>query len=526
MRIPAANRFTVLALVVLALVALAAVAWLGKPVTVSAGQQAAVLRTTPASVGMRACPSPGSPGSHGAGVAVLATGGGSGPGQAAVSRLSVSGGAAGPLRRLSQPGVLSLTGVPAAPAASPGSRAPSSPGANRSAVAVARPGGVMVQAAGSMAQGLEAEQTAGGVATARCGSPGTDFWFAVPGQQSARTIELDLMNVDSQAATVDVEVFTDTGPLHAGADTGIVVPAHGLVVQSLAGLVHGSRAIALHVRTSAGRVVAALRESSQRNGGGQWLPPAQSPSRRLVIPGMPGSKGPRVLDLADPGGTDAQVKLSVVSPGGTYHPTGGDAIDIPAGSANRIELTSLSGVVGAVAITSSVPVTAAITIPAGPAGASGAMTAAAPALQEQGVLADVGQRADITTLVLSAPERAARVRLTMGVSGLTSSDRPAASTGSGGEADGGNVAPATSRLVSVRAHRSATVKITAPRGSHWGAGFAVVLTPLPGSGPVYAGQVLASKSGTVLGIMPVASALTRVSLSPVRDSLTTSAPRP
>jgi hypothetical protein len=112
------------------------------------------------------------------------------------------------------------------------------------------------------------------------------------------------------------------------------------------------------------------------------------------------------------------------------------------------------------------------------------------------------------------------------VSGLTSSDRPAASTGSGGDAGGGNVGPATSRLVSVRAHRSATVKITAPRGSHWGAGFAVVLTPLPGSGPVYAGQVLASKSGTVLGIMPVASALTRVSLSPVRDSLTTSAPRP
>ena len=299
MRIPAANRFTVLALVVLALVALAAVAWLSKPVTVSAGQQAAVLRTTPVSVGMRACPSPGSPGSHGAGVAVLATGGGSGPGQAAVSRLSVTGGAAGPLRRLSQPGVLSLTGVPAAPAASPGSHAPSSPGANRSAVAVARPGGVMVQAAGSMAQGLEAEQTAGGVATARCGSPGTDFWFAVPGQQSARTIELDLMNVDSQAATVDVDVFTDTGPLHTGADTGIVVPAHGLVVQSLAGLVHGSRAIALHVRTSAGRVVAALRESSQRNGARAM---AAARAATVPAPGHPGNAGVEGSARARPGG--------------------------------------------------------------------------------------------------------------------------------------------------------------------------------------------------------------------------------
>jgi len=438
---------------------------------------------------------------------VLATGGGSGPGQAAVSRLSVSGGAAGPLRRLSQPGVLSLTGVPAAPAASPGSHAPSSPGANRSAVAVARPGGVMVQAAGSMAQGLEAEQTADGVATARCGSPGTDFWFAVPGQQSAGTIELNLMNVDDQASSVDVDVFTDTGPLHTGADTGITVPAHGLVVQPLSGLVHGSRAIALHVRTSVGRVVAALRESSQRNGTGEWLPPAQPPAQRLVVPGMPGAKGTRVLYLANPGAGDAQVKVSVVSPGGTYQPTGGDAIDVPAGSANRVDLSSLSGVTGAVVLTSSVPVTAAVTLPAGPAGAPGAMTATAPALQEQGVLADVGQRAYTTTLVLSAPRGAARVRLTMGVTGLT--------------AGGGSGA---ARLISVRARHSVTVKIAAARGSHGGSGFAAVLTPLPGSGPVYAGTALARKSGGVLGIMPVASALTWVSLTPVRNSLTTSAP--
>ena len=518
MRIPAANRFTVLALVVLALVALAAVAWLGKPVTVSAGQQATVPRTAPVSVGMRACPSPGSPGSRGAGAGRGGSGRGLRPG-AGHGEQALGDRARGPrpLRRLSQPGALSLIGVPACPRLTRSSHTPSSPGANKAAAAVARPGGVMVAATGSMARGLEAEQTAAGAATARCGSPGTDFWFAVPGQQSAGTIELNLMNVDSQASSVDVDVFTDTGPLHTGADTGITVPAHGLVVQSLAGLVHGSRAIALHVRTSAGRVVAALRESSQRNGAGEWLPPAQPPAQRLVVPGMPGAKGTRVLYLANPGGGDAQVKLSVVSPGGTYEPTGGDAIDVPAGSANRVDLTSLSGVAGAVVLTSSVPVTAAVTLPGGPAGAPGAMTATAPALQEQGVLADVGQRAYTTTLVLSAPRRAARVRLTTGVSGLTAGGGSAASTGGGSGA---------TRLISVRARRSVTVKITAARGSHGGSGFAAVLTPLSGSGPVYAGTALARKSGGVLGIMPVASALTWVSLTPVRNSLMTSAPAP
>jgi hypothetical protein len=50
-----------------------------------------------------------------------------------------------------------------------------------------------------------------------------------------------------------------------------------------------------------------------------------------------------------------------------------------------------------------------------------------------------------------------------------------------------------------------------------------VLTPLPGSGPLYAGGVLA-RGGTVLTIIPVASALTRVWMPSVRDSLSTAAP--
>jgi hypothetical protein len=80
--------------------------------------------------------------------------------------------------------------------------------------------------------------------------------------------------------------------------------------------------------------------------------------------------------------------------------------------------------------------------------------------------------------------------------------------------------------VSIPAKRSVTVRVTAPRGAHWAAGFAVVLTPLSGSGPVYAGRELALKSGGVLGLMPVASALTWVPLPPVRDSLTTAPPGP
>jgi len=499
-KIPAANRFTVFGLVVLALVALAGVAWLSKPVTVSAGQQPAAPRSVPVSVSERACPAPGAPDSRNTGLAVLAAAGHPGAGQAVISRLSATGSAASPLRTLTQPGIQSVAAVPAV-------TSPASAGTTAKSAAVVQPGGVMVQATGAMAQGLAAEQTsAGGVVSASCGSPATDFWFAAPGQQSAGAIQLALMNVDSQASTVSVDIYTDTGPLQTGVDTGISVPAHGLVVQSLAGLVHGSRAVALHVRTSVGRVVAAVQESTRPGDAGQWLPPAQSPSTRLVMPGMPAAKGTRVLYVADSGSSDAQVKLTVVSAGGTYEPTGGGAIAIPAGSANRIDLPSLSGVGGALVLSSTVPVTAAVTLPGAQKGALGAMTAAAPALQEQGVLADVGQHPDTTTLVLSATGRAARVSLRTGVTGLTS---------------GGSSA---TRLASVPARHSVTVTVASARGPPESAGFGLVVTPLPGCGPVYAGRVLAQPGGSVLGILPVASALTSVPLPQVRNSLATTAP--
>ena len=52
--------------------------------------------------------------------------------------------------------------------------------------ATAVSGGVVIQASGALAQGLEAEQTsAGSLPTAACTSPGTNFWFTGPGQRTA-----------------------------------------------------------------------------------------------------------------------------------------------------------------------------------------------------------------------------------------------------------------------------------------------------------------------------------------------------
>jgi hypothetical protein len=521
-RIPAVNRFTLFGLVVLALVALFAVAALSKPVTLPAGQQSQPHSPSVAavSVGARACPEPGAQGSHDTGVAVIAAAH-PGSGHATVSRLSPADTTpAAPLASVSQPGTLSVSNVTAVPSPAPsGATTPSDAttgtgksGTSKSTAAAgdstpaAEPGGVMVQATGSMAQGLEAEQTGtGGTVTAGCASPATDFWFAVPGQQFTSVIQLYLMNTDSQAATVDVDVVTDTGPLQTGVDTGINVPAHGMVMQSLATLVRGSRAIGLHVHASAGQVVAAVSESSHAGQSGQWLPAAQAPADRLVIPAMPGSPGTRQLYVSDPGTADAAVRLSVVAAGGSYEPTGAGAIDIPAGSASMIELPSLTGITGAAVLTSNTPVTASVVVPGGEPDGPGAMAVAALPLQEQGVVADVGERGDDTSLVLSAPGAAAKVRMVTGSSGLTPG-------GSG----------AGSQLITIPKDRTITVKVPSPAAGNQA--FAILLTPLPGSGPVYVGRVLADTSGTVLSVLPVASALTSVPLPSARGSLTATTP--
>ncbi len=385
-----ANKLVIGVLVVLALAAQYGLAWLSHPVAASSGRLLAPPGRASVTAAIRACPLPGSiSGSQVALIAATAAAGQAGQagaGTAVVSRLSAAGSAAAgrSLITRTQPGVLTREKIPLASARSgrlPGGGNPAAGG--KIPVSPAR-GGVIVRATGSMAGALEVEQTGGGgLPTAACGGPGTDFWFVGPGQHAVAGLQLYLMNADSQPADAEVDIFTDSGPLLGTIDTGIAVPAHGLLVQSLAKLVHGSRVVALHVRTSVGRLVAALRQSKTAGTPGAWLPASLPPATSLILPGLPASPGSRELYIAVPGSANAQVKVTAVTAKGSYHPTGGNGIDLPGGSAVAVALPSLGGIAAAIKLTSNVPVTAAIKMPGGPAGAPGVFTAASAPVQEQ-----------------------------------------------------------------------------------------------------------------------------------------------
>jgi hypothetical protein len=500
------SRYVFAALVVLVLAGLYGAAGLRHPAAAASSGATPAVRV-PVSSAVYACAAPGSAGVTAGSLAIAAVPGSASTGSATATRLVPGGSpAAGPvLATTTQPGLLHLVPVKAAPVL-PKSLQAGQPGSSPKITTIAGRGGVVVTASGAMAQGLSVEQTAAGQPTAQCASPSTGSWFVAPGQALAGNVEIYLMNTDNIAADVQVTAITDInkgGPLLDNADNGISVPPHSMIEQSLTSLVGSSKVMALQVSTSVGRVVTAVRESKTSTGPGAWLPPSQAPARNLVIPGLPRTSGTPMLYIAVPAeGTaavTAAVKVTAVTSRGSYQPTGGTNIDLLGGTAYEVPLSSLSGVPGALKLTASAPIVAAVLVPGGAAGTPGVVAASGPQLQEQGVLAGspVGA-AGSADVIVSAPGKAATVRIAVG----TVSAPAAGQAGT---------------VVQVKAGSSVVVAVPAPAGKH-GSPLTVVVTPQPGSGPVYAAWMVRAGGGVRL-IQPVVSALTWVPLPAVHVGL-------
>ena len=434
----------------------------------------------------RACPPVpgGGPGRVAFIAAVPSTGPSGGAGQAELAPLPLAGAALRALNPVSpaQPGALSMLTTPAAQSTS------------KQATTVLQ--GWSVTATGTMAQAMEAEEaTSAGLASVRCGEPGSDIWFVGAGRQGGVTqIQLDLMNVDALPASVDVDVITDAGLAQAGDDTGITVAPQQTVTESLSSMVAGSSVVAIEVRTSIGRVAADVSESSSRGGTTSWLPSTVPPSTQLVIPGVPPSGGTAGLYIVVPGSANARVGVLALSAQGRYRPFGSQTVDLPGDSASYVPLTPLGGT-AALELTANVPVTAAVLVPGS---GLGAFTAATAPISEQAVVAGNASGSGLSaTIVLSAPAGPARVRLT----------ELAATPGT-----------TSSQVVTVPAGHTLSVPAAPPRGARHGSAFAIVITPLTGSGPLYAARLETQGQNTVVSIIPAISALTTITLPPVHDS--------
>ncbi|HEX5190398.1 MAG TPA: DUF5719 family protein [Streptosporangiaceae bacterium] len=496
-----ANRFMLAFLVVLALAGLYGLAGFGRGVRVTADvKPASTAGRLQVSSALVACPSPGLRPPIGGDIAETSAPASTGNGQVALTRLHLVT-AARPVTTVStQPrsGQLTVKSIHQALVVKKAKSAMPSMAGGAVPTSLAN-GGLIVAATGSDAQGFDVEQLSpGGQPSARCEAPGSDFWFIGPETTKLNTL-LYLVNADDAPADAHVGVQTDSGPRLGAPDSGIVVPPHSMVVQNVDKLVRSAKAAALHVTTSTGRVVAAVRETSKSGKAGIWLPPAPAPATTQVLTGLPDTTGTRELFITVPGGASARVKVTAVTPRGTYQPTGGSGISLLGRLTTGIALPSLSGFAGSVKISSNVPVTAVLEVSGGPAGAPGAFVSGSGPVTEQGVVTGPAGKAGTTEIVLSAPGKAATVRIAQAAPGTPV-------TGQSGQ------------LVTIKARSATKVKLKLPKKEGAATLMAVVVTPQPGSGPVYAARVAIS-GGNVMTVLAVGSSPTRIDLPAVRESL-------
>jgi Family of unknown function (DUF5719) len=522
------RRLALLGGVLLALALVAMFAVTTKPAAsqtaVAAGQPAAVTSVT------RSCP-PSAPGEGAAHVAMIAV-----PAQSASSSSSAgSAKAAGAVPA----GSATLSPVPAAlvtpapPAAkktakgtptgggtpAPGSTTPTSKGASAASAASAAPvtvdvpgaattvtapggsdgAGASVSATGQMAEGFEAEQAnPSGMGLVSCSHPSSDMWFVGSGEPD---VWLYLTNSGTAQASVDVTILTDTGQ-QSGLANAITVAPDQVIAENVSPYVHGAQAIAMNVQTSSGQIAASVWEGAG-TGNGAWLPQAAAPSTTVVIPGLTVASSSARLFVTVPGATDAKLKIVAYTPAGAH--TQFDSASVPvqasAAATTPVTLSSLGASAAGLELTSNVPIVAGVLVP----GAGiGSFTAAAAPVTDQGVVAGNPATAGLTVgLLLTAPGGTA----TASVNVIAS--------------DGTVTSPAALQDVTVGAGHTLAVAVPRPSGRE---PFAIVLTPRAGSGPLYAARVVTSGTGglsaEVASLLPVQSALTEITLPPVRNSYT------
>ena len=500
------RRLALLGAVVVALAAVAAFAWSTKPPSsrsgAAAGQVTAVTSVT------RSCPP-----AAGAGTTHISM-------IAVPSRTASAKGSTG-----ASTGSATLTAVPAAPGApaatapakktpaekTPTKTTPVTETAPTAPVTVSAPGtatmvtapaagdaaGNSLAATGQMAEGFEAEQaTSAGMGLVSCSHPSSDMWFVGSG---APDVRLYLMNTGDLAASVNVDILTDTGQQSGLADAITVAPDQ-VIEENISPYVRGAQAVAMEVQTSSGQVAASVWESNGK-GVGAWVPQSAEPSTTLVIPGLTVAKSAARLFVTVPGQTDARVKVVAYTPAGAFQQFATVPVQASAGAATPVTLSSLGASATGLELTSNVPIVAGVLV----AGTGiGSFATAGTPVTEQGVVAGNPASAGLTVgLLLTAPAAAA----TASVSVIGS--------------DGTVTSPADLQNVTVRAERTLALQVPRPTGRQ---PFSIVLTPGAGSGPLYAARVVTTGSGglsaPLVSLLPVQSALTEITLPVAQNSYT------
>lgn len=348
--------------------------------------------------------------------------------------------------------------------------------------------GLVVNASGELAAGIEVEEVSRGqrgpdrgLAGTRCDAPRREAWFVGGATTLGDETSLVLANGDDTPSTVDITLFSSKGLVDSRVGQGITVMPHTRKGIPLDTLAPDRALLAVHVLSRRGRVTSALRHSwvtGPTSLGVDWVPRVDAPATRVVVPGFPQGPGARILMVTNPGDEDTTVSVQVTTSDGQFVPTKLSGLAVPAGTTVQARLES---------ITDDSALAAKVTSEGGPILAGGFIQD----VQEGSPVRDIAYTGDtlplsgpalLTDLVIDRPTESTLILSALGERALVRVT-PIRVLGTVGRLPG-------PRIIRVPAGRTNIFRLTTiyPPGTK--TRLAVEVTALPGSGPVYVARYL------------------------------------
>lgn len=353
-----------------------------------------------------------------------------------------------------------------------------------------------------------------GLASENCGSPDTDFWFVGLGTDSSPFSMLNMANVDSQAASATITMYTAGGQLAQSEATslqGITISPNSQkseLINTLDSQKQGAP-YALHVVVTSGRIGASVLDWDNGGNGRDFIS-SQKSSTMLVFPGIPQAESNEKVQLSLLSPTAAaDVALRWVGHS-TITPAVGSSFsgNLVQGKVSTVDLSSVptSGEYAALEVCgansaanqclpvtgsgNSVPIVGELKITQSDGnGQDTAYISPVQALSGDGIVADNGSNTVVT--LTNGGSSAAQVKIT--------------EIGSGSS-------PATSSATfSVPAGQTVDEPLSGPKGAS--GDFAIVVSPQNGAAGVYAARI--EGSGSNLSIQPMTTAAETVTIPAV-----------
>lgn len=195
-------------------------------------------------------------------------------------------------------------------------------------------------AATGLFAGFLDDRGAAGTGVGSCRAPRSSWWFAGAGATASHRSTVFVTNPDQGPAVVDVRLYGTDGPVDAPAGRGLTLAAGASLRLPLEEVAPGQEELTVEVRTSQGRVVAALRDvvAGRAGTGQEWVAAVERPEPSVELLGAPADAQRRTLLVTNSGEDQALVTVQVVTAAGAFIPVGLDEVSVAPGSVTVLDL--------------------------------------------------------------------------------------------------------------------------------------------------------------------------------------------